>query len=121
MPDGVQLDWARDVRQLIALSFDSEIRIYPRESNPTVGTTVIPIGTYSNVRVAVTVSNPGSNSVFLGYSNSITTTFAFELEAHKWVSWVWYLDGELVMQQLFAVAAGAGNKLYVVESTLIGA
>jgi hypothetical protein len=120
-PNGDALDWAQSVRQLIALSFDSEIRIYPRESNPSVGTTVIPIGTYSNVRVAVTVSNPGSNSVYLGYSGAISTTFGFELAAHAWLSWNWYLDGEIVMQQLFAVAAGSGNKLYVVESALIGA
>lgn len=121
MPNGDGLDFAQSVRELIALSFDSEIRIYPRESNPTVGTTVIPIGTYSNVRVAVTVSNPGSNSVYLGYSSAISTTFGFELAAHAWLTWNWYLDGEIVMAQLYAVAAGAGNKLYVVESTLIGA
>jgi len=109
MPNGDALDWAQSVRQLIALSFDSEIRIYPRESNPNVGTTPIPIGTFSNVRVAVTVSNCGTNSVYLGYSGAISTTFGFVLAAGAFLSWNWYLDGEIVMQQLFAVAGSSGN------------
>ena len=112
---------AASVRELVAANFGFRVPTYARESNPSVGTTVIPIGNYSNVRVAVTVSNPGSNSVYLGYSSAISTTFGFELAAHAWLTWNWYLDGEIVMQQLFAVAAGAGNKLYVVESALIGA
>jgi hypothetical protein len=111
----------QSVRDLLLFNFGTEVRIYPKESNPTIGTTPVLLGLYTNVRVALTVSNPSSNTIYLGYSTAVSTTNGLVLAANSSIAWTWYLDGEIVIQPLYAIAAGAGNKLYVVESSLIGA
>jgi hypothetical protein len=111
----------QSVRDLILYNFGTEIRVYPKESNPSVGTTALAIGAFANVRVALTVANPGSNTVYLGYSTSVSATFGFPLAAGQFLTWNWYIDGEIVMAAMFAIAGSSSNPLYVVESSLIGA
>ena len=105
-------------RDLIALYFGTQIRLQPFETTLTVGTTSVQAGKLSNQRVAVTFSNPGSNLITVGFSPAVTSTSGYVVPSNGFLSFTWFLDGELVMRDFWAISGTASQTLYIAESVM---
>jgi hypothetical protein len=110
----------QSARDLIAQRFGVAIPIAPRESTVTVGTSVVAIGKFARQRVAVSFVNQSSGTITLGMNNAVTTTSGFQLTQGQFLTFQWELDGELVMQDFWAIGSAGGLVLYVLESVLTG-
>lgn len=105
-------------RDLIGLFFGTEIRLQPYETTLTVGTTSVQAGKLSNQRVAVTFSNPGTTLITVGLSPAVTATSGYSVPTGGFLSFTWYLDGELVMRDFYAISSAASQTLYICESVM---
>ena len=105
-------------RDLISFFFGTQIRLQPFETTLTVGTSAVQAGKLSNQRVAVTFSNPGTTAIILGLSTGVTSTSGFVVPGPGFLSFTWYLDGELVMRDFFAISSVASQTLYICESVM---
>jgi len=123
MPDGQRLHVSDKLnpisaRDLIGFYFDTQIRLQPKETTLTVGTTAVSAGSLGNQRVAVTFANAGSNIITVGLTPSVTSTSGFVVPTGGFLSFTWFLDGELVMQQFYAISGAAAQTLYICESVM---
>jgi hypothetical protein len=107
-------------RDLIKLVRGSTIITAPQESDVTVATTAVKLGSYANTRVAITLSNTGTLTIAVGFSNAVTLTTGIVLTASGSIAINWVNDGELVMSDIWAISSGAGSTVHVVESGLRG-
>lgn len=82
--------------------------------------TVTPIGSGRGQRISVTVSNTGANNVAVSFSQNVTITTGLLLLTGGSVTFEAYYDGDLLMRQLYAVAATGGSTLYILENVLTG-
>jgi len=105
-------------RSLIAFYFGAGIHLQPKETTLTVGTTAVAAGTLANQRVAVTFGNCGSNLIVVGFSAGVTATSGYPVAPSGFISFTWFLDGELVMRDFYAISGTAGQTLYICESVL---
>jgi len=105
-------------RDLISFYFGSQIRLQPKETTLTVGTTAVAAGSLGNQRVAVTFSNPGTTAIVVGLSTGVTSSSGFVVAAGSFLSFTWFLDGELVMQQFYAISSASSQTLYICESVM---
>lgn len=105
-------------RDLISLYFGTQIRLQPFETTLTVGTTSVQAGKLSNQRVAITFSNPGSNLITVGLSAGVTSTSGYVVPSNGFLSFTWFLDGELVMRDFWAISGSASQTLYIAESVM---
>lgn len=105
-------------RDLIGLYFGTEIRLQPFETTLTVGTTSVQAGKLSNQRVAVTFSNPGTNVITVGFSPAVTATSGYTVPTGGFLSFTWFLDGELVMRDFWAISGTSSQTLYIAESVM---
>ncbi len=105
-------------RGLIKAYFGADIRLQPFETTLSVGTTSVQAGQLSNQRVAITFSNPGSALITVGLSAGVTATSGYVVPGSGFLSFTWFLDGELVMRDFFAISGTAGQTLYICESVL---
>lgn len=105
-------------RDLIGLYFGTEIRLQPFETTLTVGTTSVQAGKLSNQRVAITFGNCGANLIVVGLSPAVTSTSGYPVAPNGFLSFTWYLDGELVMRDFWAISGTASQTLYIAESVL---
>lgn len=108
----------RSARGLIRNYFGADIRLQPFETTLTVGTSAVQAGKLANQRVAVTFSNPGANLIVVGLSTGVTATSGFVVPSNGFLSFTWYLDGELVMRDFYAISGTASQTLYICESVL---
>lgn len=105
-------------RGLIKAYFGADIRLQPFETTLTVGTSAVQAGKLANQRVAITFSNPGSNLIVVGLSAGVTATSGYVVPPSGFLSFTWYLDGELVMRDFWAISGTASQTLYIAESVL---
>lgn len=105
-------------RGLIKEYFGADIRLQPFETTLTVGTTSVQAGKLANQRVAVTFSNPGSNLIVVGLSAGVTATSGYCVAPSGFLSFTWFLDGELVMRDFWAISGSASQTLYIAESVM---
>lgn len=105
-------------RDVIAAYFGFQIRVFPRETTATVGTTAVQVTKHANQRVAVTFGNNGSNLIVVGFSPNVTTTNGYPVAPNSFLSFTWFLDGELTLYDFWAISGTAGQTLYVVQSIL---
>jgi hypothetical protein len=105
-------------RGLIASYFGSEIRLGFKETSLSVGTSAVAAGTQANQRVAITFGNCGSNLIVVGLSSGVVATSGFPVPASGFLTFNWYLDGELAMANFYAISAAASQTLYICESVL---
>lgn len=110
----------QSARDLIAYYYRNIIELRPNESVVTVGTSAVKVGSFARQRVAVLFCNNGSVAVYLGFSPSVSTTQGIQLAAAQTVSFSWPWDGELVMQDFWAISGSAAQSLYCLESVLSG-
>lgn len=105
-------------RDLISFYFGTQIRLQPFETTLTVGTTSVQAGKLSNQRVAISFSNPGTTAIVVGLSTGVTSSSGFVIPGPGFLSFTWYLDGELVMRDFYAISSAGGQTLYICESVM---
>ena len=105
-------------RDLISLYFGTQIRLQPKETTLTVGTTAVAAGALGNQRVAITFGNCGSNLIVVGFSAGVTATSGYPVAPSGFLSFTWFLDGELVLWDFWAISGTASQTLYVCQSIL---
>jgi hypothetical protein len=92
----------------------------PQESDVTVGTSAVKLGTQANIRIAVGISNSGAATIAVGFTNAVTATTGIQVAAGSSLFFNWINDGETVNSDLWAISAGSGNGVHVVEYKLSG-
>ena len=105
-------------RDLISLYFGTQIRLQPKETTLTVGTTAVAAGALGNQRVAITFGNCGSTLITVGLSAGVVSGAGYPVAPSSFVSFTWFLDGELVMQQFYGISSAGGQTLYICESVM---
>lgn len=105
-------------RDLISLYFGTQIRLQPFETTLTVGTTSVQAGKLSNQRVAISFSNCGTTAIVVGLSAGVTSSSGFIIPGPGFLSFTWFLDGELVMRDFYAISSASGQTLYICESVM---
>src|SRR5882724_4445490 len=96
-------------RGLIESYFGSQIRLAFKETSLSVGTSAIAAGTQANQRVAITFGNCGSNLIVVGLSSGVTATSGFPVAANGFLSFNWFLDGELATANFYAISGAASQ------------
>ncbi len=115
MPDNSPFN---STRSLIEAYYGFPIGLSIKETSLSVGTTAVAAGTQGAQRAAITFGNCGSNLIVVGFSGGVTATSGFPVPANGFLTFNWYLDGELVMAQFYAISGTASQTLYICESVL---
>lgn len=105
-------------RSLIKAAFGFGIHLQPKETMLTVGTSVVAAGNQGAQRAAITFSNPGTQQIVIGITSGITATTGLVVPVGGVLAFNWYFDGEIVMQQFYAIAAASSQTLYILESVI---
>ena len=105
-------------RGLIESYFGNQIRLGFKETTLTVGTSAIAAGTQANQRVAVTFANCGGALIVVGLSSGVTATSGFPVPSNGFLTFNWFIDGELAIRDFFAISGSASQTLYICESIL---
>jgi hypothetical protein len=114
----VMLPYPPSARELIQLYFGRQIRLRIQESDVSVGTTAIKLGSWANTRVALTIGNTGSALVVVGFNSNVTVTTGLPVQPNTGLTFNWFLDNELVMYDLYAISGSSGQTIHVIESVL---
>jgi hypothetical protein len=105
-------------RGLIKSYYGADIRLQPFETSLTVGTTSVAAGKLANQRVAITFGNCGTNLIVVGLSPGVSATSGYPVAPSGFLSFTWFLDGEIVMRDFFAISGSSSQTLYICESVL---
>ncbi|SRR5258708_13817123 len=105
-------------RELIGLYFGAQIRLRIQESDVTVGTAAVKLGSWANTRVAITIGNTGSALVVVAFNSGVTATTGIPIQSNTGLTFNWLLDNELVMYDLYAISGSSGQTVHVIESVL---
>jgi hypothetical protein len=108
------------LRELTANFYGTLIENVPIESDYSLTTSAAAIGAGRGQRIAVALSNTGANSCAFGFSNGVTITTGILLQAGGFAYLNWYFDYDLLLNQLYAIAAAGNTTLHMVESVLSG-
>jgi len=114
----VMLPSPPSARELIALYFGRQVRLRIQESDATVGTTAVKLGTFANTRVQITIGNTGTALVVVAFNPSVTTTTGIPVQSNTGIVFNWITDNELVMYDLWAISGSSGQTVHVIESVL---
>lgn len=114
----MELPNVRSARELLELDYGASVVTQPRESDATVDTTAVRLGTYANGRLGIYITNNGANPIFIGFSNAVAVNTGLQVGAGGFFSMTWRMDGELVNSELWAISGAAGNPVHIVESVL---
>ena len=109
-----------NLRALLELYFGDALHTDGVEADFTVGTTALRILQPNIRRVEVIVTNWGAAAIALGLSNAVTNTTGWIVGSNSWVSLSWINDLDLCAKELWAISAGAGNAVHVLELRLMG-
>ena len=108
------------LRDLLALYVGDQVRTQGLEADFTVGTTAVRIAQPNIQRVELIVTNWGAAAIALGLGNAVTATTGWIVNSNAWVSLAWFADLDFVAGELWAISAGAGNAVHVIERRMIG-
>ena len=108
-------------REFTAAFYGFLFQTHPVDTGYTLSAgTVTAIGSGRGQRLSITISNTGANNVAISFSQNVTITTGLLLLTGGFVTFEAYFDGDLLMRQLYAVAATGGSTLYTLENVLIG-
>jgi hypothetical protein len=111
----------RSAREMVLATYDALATTKPHESDYTVGTTAVLIGSTNFQRLGVIVSNTGSVNAAIGFSPNVTITTGLLLLQGGVFVLTWFFDLELVQRPLYAIGASASATLHMVENAITGA
>lgn len=111
----------RSARDFVLAYFETLATTIPRETDYTVGTTAVQLGTVGSPRLGYIISNTGSVNAAIGFSANVTiTTGLLLLQGGTFKTW-WFEDLELVGYPIWAIGASASATLHMVENQISGA
>ena len=111
----------RSVQELLAAFYGANFVTQPIESDYTIGTTALELGSETNgMVVARLLSNTGTTNIAISYSPNVTITTGFLLLPGGTFRDDWYYDGDLLNRELFAISSAAGGTLHMLERFLTG-
>jgi len=116
-------DYVRNVtspRELVLSFYGLVVQNPPVESDYTVTTAAVALGSNRGQRTGYLVSNTGTNNVAIGWSRGVTLTTGILLETGGTLNVDWYLDQDLVMYPIWAISNAGGTTLHMVEKILTG-
>jgi len=93
----------------------------PHETDYTIGTTPVALGSTFGQRLAFIVSNTGGVNIAVSFKDSVTITTGILLTQGAAFGSTWLNDLEVVGRPLWAVAASAGATVHMIENILAGA
>jgi len=108
------------LRDLLALYVGDRLHTDALEADFTVGTTAVRIAQPNIRRTEIIITNWGAANVAIGMTNGVTATTGWILGINAWMSLVWFADLDLAAAELWAISAGAGNAIHVLERRLVG-
>jgi hypothetical protein len=111
----------RSARELVIASFGVLATTKPHETDYTISTTAVQIGTNIFQRTGLNLSNTGNVTIAIGFKTGVTITTGILLQPGGFLSMTWFYDLELVTRQLWAIAAAAGATLHMIENVIDGA
>jgi hypothetical protein len=110
------------VQDLLAAFYGGAFVTNPLESDFTIGTTAVMLNSNGpGVRVKAALSNTGSTNIAISFNPTLTITTGILLLPAGYLELDWYYDGDLVSRPLYAISAGAGGTLHMLERFLAGA
>lgn len=111
----------RSARDFVLAYFETLATTIPRETDYTVGTSAVQLGTVGAPRLGYIISNTGSVNAAIGFSAGVTiTTGLLLLQGGVFKTW-WFEDLELVGYPIWAIGASASATLHMVENQISGA
>lgn len=108
-------------RDFIARFYGTLATTRPQESDYTVGTTPIAIGSKKGQLLAFILSNTGGPNIAISFNPAVTITTGLLLTTGAAFSSNWYFDLELVTWPLYAISAAPGGTLHLIENLISGA
>lgn len=112
----------RSVQELLAAFYGNLFITTPYESDYTITTTAIELGSEAlGVVVGRILSNTGPTNIAISYSPGVTIATGFLLLPGGTFSDDWYYDGDLLNRELYAISSAAGGTLHMLERVLTGA
>lgn len=120
-PPGDGLQNVRSAREFILQFFGTLATTRPHETDYTVGTTAVALGSTFGQRLAFIVSNTGTVNVAVGFNPALTITTGILLTQGAAFGSNWYYDLEVVGRTLYAIGAGAGATIHMIENLIVGA
>lgn len=111
----------RSAREMVLRYFDTLATTKPHETNYTIGTTALALGSTAFRRLGYLLSNTGSVNIAIGWSLAVTITTGILLEQGGSFQTSWFFDLELVDRPIYAIAASGGATLFMVENAITGA
>jgi hypothetical protein len=110
----------RSPRALSDWFYEAQIRTSPGEFDYSVGTTGIIVTQTARPRIGITISNTGANNAAISFLPAVTLATGILLLVGGNLILNWYFDGDLLIRPMYAISAGAGTTLHVLESILDG-
>jgi len=119
--DAEQVVNVLSARDFIGRWYETLATTQPHETDYTIGTTAVPIGTAYGQRLAFSLSNTGATNIAFGWNPALTISTGFLLLSggYAYANWLW--DLEVVALPLYAIGSGAGGTLHMMENILAGA
>jgi hypothetical protein len=105
---------------LIRAVYGRQIINHPVISSYTVGTTAVALGSGRGQRSAYIISNTGSVNVAISFTDSVTITTGILLLQGGTLQVDSYYDQQVIYRTPWAIAAGAGATLFMVETVFVG-
>jgi len=111
----------RTAREMVIATFDALATTQPVESDYTIGTTAVALGTANLQRLGWMVSNTGTPNIAIGFNPAVTITTGILLQTGGFAFSTWFYDLELVQRPIYAIAASGGATLHMIENAITGA
>jgi hypothetical protein len=112
----------RSVQELLFKFYGGRFVTIPLEADFTIGTTATPLtSTAVQPRVTRLISNTGSTNFAISFLPGVTLATGILVQPGGTFSMDWYYDGDLLDRPLYAISAGAGGTLHMLERVLNGA
>jgi hypothetical protein len=121
-PDDLIQRNIRTARDFILQWYGTLASTRPVESDYTIGaSTVVALGAINVTRVGLILSNTGAGNIAVSFNPAVTISTGILLEPGGTFISSWYYDLELVTYPLYAIGAGSGETLHMIENVITGA
>ena len=117
-------DWAnfRSAQDLLVAFYGGALVTLPHDSDFTIGTTAAQLTSNRNgMRIGYLLSNTGATNFAISFNPAVTITTGVLLLPGGTMNFDWYYDGDVVERFPWAISAGAGGTLHMLERFLTGA
>jgi hypothetical protein len=110
----------KNCRELVAIQYGSELESRIRETDVTVGTTVVQLCVLDGARIWLSIQNAGAATIYVSTLNTLAVNQGFVVPAGGFLFFNWKDDLEFPTLPLWAISGSAGNNVHVVRQILTG-